>query len=68
VLKVWSGRFPHQRRITALKQHLKLSKGLLPVANDSETKRKNLRTAVLLVLLAVGFYAAFIFAQAMRAG
>lgn len=38
------------------------------MANDSETKRKNLRTAILLILLAVGFYAAFIFAQAMRAG
>jgi|TARA_B110000914_G_C15517178_1_gene474333 hypothetical protein len=38
------------------------------VNTETETKRKNRRAAILLILLAVGFYGAFIFAQAMRAG
>jgi len=38
------------------------------VSTDTDTKRKNRRAVILLILVAAGFYAAFIFAQAMRAG
>ena len=66
--KAWSGRCHHLRLTTASKLHRKLSKqatGMVDVNTTDERRKKNMRTLLLLALVAVAFYVGFIAMTAM---